>query len=152
MNARANYEEAIYSTADQEEKKEIYAAYHRTYLVPVYADRTKRADPSDKLFVKARLLRKEKRLIEAAEIYEQLANSNLSVEDTVYALYWAGRCYHEATSENAPVFSKSVNNFKKLITDYENSSYDIKSILPLSFSIYKLGRKIWRQTQMAVGN
>ena len=135
VNARANYEEAIYSTADAEAKKELYEAYHRTYLVPVYADRTTRADPSDELFVKARLLRKEKRLLEAAKIYEQLANSNLSTEDKVYALYWAGRCYHEATREDAALFIKSTDAFKMLIGNYGDSPDTIKAYYHLT-SVY----------------
>ena len=137
VNARANYEEAIYSTADAEEKKELYAAYHRTYLIPVYPDpdRTKRADPSDELFVKARLLRKEKRFLEAAKIYEQLANSNLSTEDKVYALYWAGRCYHEASRTDSTLFSKSADIFNMLIRDYGDSPDTIKAYYHLA-SVY----------------
>ena len=119
----------------RKKKKELYAAYHRTYLIPVYADRTKRADPSDELFVKARLLRKEKRFLEAAKIYEQLANSNLSTEDTVDALYWAGRCYHEATREDAALFIKSTDAFKMLIGNYGDSPDTIKAYYHLT-SVY----------------
>ena len=132
VNARLNYEEAIYNTDDQERKIELYKKYQLTYLVPVYADQAKQHSSSDELFVKARLFRKEKRFLEAAKIYEEIANRPLSTEDIVYALYWAGYCYHKASLQNAAsadetLFRKSVDAFKKLITDHENSSYDIKA-------------------------
>ena len=68
----------MYSTDDEEQKIEIYKKYQLTYLVPVYADETRQHSSSDELFVKARLFRKEERWLEAAKIYEQLANSDLS--------------------------------------------------------------------------
>lgn len=127
VNARANYEEAMYSTDDQKEKTEIYKKYQLTYLVPVYADKAKQHSSSDKLFVKARLFRKEEQFLEAAEIYEQLANSNFSVEDRGYALYWAGRCYHEAALTNSSLFNKSVSAFKKLIGTYSSRTHTIEA-------------------------
>ena len=136
VNARANYEEAIYSTADEKRRIELHEAYHRTYLVPVYADRPIQRDPSGELFVEARLLRSEKRFLEAAKIYEQLANSNFSVEDMVYTLYWTGRCYHAATHKDASAFNKSVNAFKMLIDNYHDSPKAIKSYYHL-ISVYK---------------
>lgn len=126
VKARANYEEAIYNTADAEEKKELYEAYHRTYLVPVYPDRKTQPDPSGELFVKARLLRLEKRWLEAAKIYEELANRNLPVEDIVYVLYWEGRCYYEAAQTDMTLFTKSVDAFTKLMANHESSPYNIK--------------------------
>ena len=133
VNARANYEKAIYNkTEDEAQKTEIYKKIQLTYLDD--ADGTKQTDPSDELFVKARLLRKEERFLEAAEIYEQLANSNLSTEDKVYALYWAGYCYYKAASTDSTLFPKSVDAFKKLITDHENSSYDIEAYYHLALA------------------
>ncbi len=138
VNARANYEEAIYSTTDEERKKELYEAYQRTYLIPTPGP-DPIPEPNDKLFVKARLLRKEKRFLEAAKIYEQLVNSNLPVEDTVYALYWTGYCYHEAALQNttltdATLFRESVDAFKIVISDYEDNSYTIKTYYYLTLS------------------
>ena len=135
VNARANYEEAIYSTADAERKKELYEAYHRTYLVPEPPSPYPIPDPSDKLFVDARLLRKEERYLEAAKIYEQLANSTLSTEDTAYALYWKGRCYCEAAAlTDQTLFSKSVDAFIKFITDHDGSSDTIKAYYHLTLT------------------
>ena len=127
VNARANYEEAMYSTDDEEQKIEIYKKYQLTYLVPVYADETRQHSSSDELFVKARLFRKEKRWLEAAKIYEQLANSDLSAEDTVEALYWAGRCYHKAALTDPNLLNKSVNAFKRFIGNYSNRMHTIEA-------------------------
>ena len=127
VNARADYEAAIRYTTDKERKIELYEAYHSTYLVPVYANRKIQTEPTDKYFVDARLLRKEGRFLDAAEIYEQLTNSTLSAEDTIYALYWKGRCYYEAALTDQTLFSKSGDAFKKLIGDYENNSYAIRA-------------------------
>ena len=137
IKARENYEEAIYSTNDEERRVKIYEAYHRTYLVPVYE--SIQSEPSDELFIKGRLLRKEHRFQEAAEIYEKLANSNLTTEDTIYALYWLGRCYHDAvhqdpTLTDAALLRKSVDAFKKLIENYEDSSYTIKAYYYLALT------------------
>lgn len=127
VNARLNYEEAIYNTDDQKEKRELYKKYQRTYLVPVYADQAKQYRSSDELFVKARLLRKEGRWLEAAKIYEQLANSNLSAEDTIYSLYWIGRCYYKAALTNSNLFNKSVSTLKKLIGNYSSGEHTIET-------------------------
>ena len=140
VKARINYEEAMRNTDDRERRIEFYEAYHRTYLVPTPGP-TPAPTPNDELFVKARLLRMEERFLEAAEIYEPLANRNLSVEDTAYALYWSGRCYHNASLQNPTLtdgrlFRKSVDAFKKLISNYENSSYTIKTYYYLSL-VYK---------------
>ena len=138
VNARASYEEAMRNTDDEERITELYEAYHRTYLIPVYANGTRQVQPNDELFVKARLLRKEELFLEAAKIYEQLVNSNLSVEDTVYALYWTGYCYHEAalknTTTDATLFRESVDAFKIVISDYEDNSYTIKTYYYLTLS------------------
>ena len=134
INARANYEEAIHRTAEEERIRELYEAYHRTYLIPKYADRHIQRDPSDELFVKARLLRKEERWLEAAKIYEKLTNSDLSTEDTAYALYWKGRCYYEAALTDSTLFSRSIDAFKKFITDHEGRSDTIKAYYYLSLT------------------
>ena len=152
VNARANYEEAMRNTHDEERITELYEAYHRTYLVPVYSDRATQPEPNDELFVKARLLRKEERFLEAAEIYDHLASRNLSTEDTVYALYWAGRCYHNATLQNPTLtdeapFRKSVDAFKKLIASYENNSYTIKTYYYLSLTYRNWAEKLRNQSK-----
>ncbi len=150
--ARRNYECAMDSTEDEERILELYEAYHRTYLVPEYSDRRIQSDPSDELFVIARLLRLEERWLEAAEKYEQLANNNLSTEDTIYALYWAGRCYHNAALQNPTLtdqtlFRKSVDAFKTLISNYEGSSYTIKTYYYLSLAYRDWAEKFRDQSK-----
>ncbi len=133
MNARLNYDEAIHNTDDTERKIELYEAYHYTYLVPDYPEPVP-SDPSGELFVEARLLRSEKRFLEAAKIYEQLANSTLPAEDTAYVLYWEGRCYQKAALTDSTLFRNSVNAFKKLIIDHEDNSYNIKAYYHLTLA------------------
>ena len=135
VNARENYEAAMYSTDNEEQRIGIYKKYQLTYLVPIYADKVRPHSSSDELFVKARLFRRAEQFSEAAEIYEQLANSNLSAEDEIYALYWAGRCYHEAAFTNSSLFNKSVSAFKKLIGNYSSGEYTIEAYYYLS-SVY----------------
>lgn len=143
VNARRNYEEAMRNTDDEERKRELYEAYHRTYLIPAYLDDIiLPPTPTDTLFTDARFLRMEERFPEAAEIYGELANNNLSPEDTIDALYWMGFCYLESVLQNpdsADVisFSKSVDAFSELIADYEDNSYTIKSYYYLALTYSK---------------
>ena len=129
VNARANYEEAMYSTNDGAQKIEIYKKYQFTYLVPVYADdgnrRNNRGDTH--FFIQATRLRKEGKYLEAAKLYEKLTNSNLTTEDTAKAIYWIGYCYHKEGRTAPILFGKSVNAFKRLVNDYADSSHTIEA-------------------------
>ena len=129
VNARANYEEAMYSTEDEERKTEIYKKYQFTYLVPVYADGRGTRENRDNVlrFIDATRLRKEGKFLESAKLYETLAHSDLSAEDTAKALYWTGYCYHKAAFTNPNLFNKSVNAFKKLIGNYSNGTHIIEA-------------------------
>ncbi|MDE0400683.1 MAG: tetratricopeptide repeat protein [Candidatus Poribacteria bacterium] len=129
VNARASYEEAMYTTNDGEQKIEIYKKYQLTYLVPVYAnDGNARANSGDaQFFIQATRLRKEGKFLEAAKLYEQLTNRNISAEDTAKAIYWTGYCYHKEGLTTPILFGKSVNAFKRLIDDYGESSYTIEA-------------------------
>ena len=129
VKARENYEEAIYSTDDEERRVEIYEAYHRTYLTPDPISPTPSPEPNDELFTKGMLLRMEKRFSEAAETFEELTNNSLSTEDISSGLYWSGRCYHDASR-----FKKSVDAYEKLIADYDDSLYTIKAYYYLALA------------------
>ena len=124
VNARANYEEAMYSTEDGKRKIEIYKKYQLTYLIP---DSTDDRRTEALRFIDATRLRKEGKFLGAAKLYEILADSNLSAEDTAKALYWTGHCYHKATLANPNLFNKSVNAFKKLIENYSNGIHIIEA-------------------------
>ena len=143
VNARANYEEAMYSTDDGERKIEIYKKYQLTYLVPVYADDENMPDNRGdaRFFIQATRLRKEGKFLEAAKLYEQLTNSNLSTEDIAKAIYWTGYCYHKEGSTTPTLFGKSVNAFKKLISNYGESSHTLEAYYGLV-----LGYSDWAQT------
>ena len=129
VNVRANYEEAMYSTDDAEQKTEIYKKYQLTYLVPVYADGERTPeDRNDVLrFIDATRLRKEGKFLEAAKLYEILAESNLPAENTIKALYWTGYCYYKAALTNPNLFNKSVNAFKRLIGNYSIGAHTIEA-------------------------
>ena len=129
VNARENYEEAMYSTEDGARKIEIYKKYQLTYLVPVYADDGNVPDSrgDTQRFIQAARSRREGRFLEAAKLYEELTDSNLSTEDTAKAIYWTGYCYYKEGLTTPTLFGKSVNAFKKLISDYDESSYTIEA-------------------------
>ena len=137
VNTRANYEEAMYSTNDQERKIEIYKKYQLTYLVPVYVDEGGNGKNGDNVsrFIEATRLRKEGKFLEAAKLYEILAESDLPAEDTIKSLYWTGFCYHKAALTNPNLFNKSVNAFKKLIGNYSNETYTTEAYYHLA-SVY----------------
>ena len=69
--------------------------------------------PDFAALTKATSLRFEKRFEEAATQYEVFSSNHLPAETAVYALYWAGRCYHKAG-----LFQQSVDAFERLIDDY----------------------------------
>ena len=152
VNARKNYEEAMYTTKYEERKSELYKKYQLTYLIPVYSDDIIHPTPNDKLFTNARFLRMEERFSDAAEIYEKLANKNLSSEDTIDALYWMGVCYLEPILQSPDLasvtfFRKSVNAFEKLIRDYEESSYDIQAYYRLALAYSKWAEILGNQSK-----
>lgn len=68
-------------------------------------------------------LRAEKHYVQAAEQYEDFANTNSSTAEAVYALYWAGWCYFEAASNNEILINQASNAFQRLIDLYSNSPY-----------------------------
>ena len=129
VNARANYEEAMYSTNDGARKIEIYKKYQLTYLIPAYVDGGRKANDRGnvQLFIEATRLRKEGKFKEAAKLYEKLANSKISAENITKALYWTGYCYHKAALSDPTLFRKAVDAFDMLISDYSNKSHTIEA-------------------------
>ena len=133
-NALASYEKALDNLAetdDEHQKKEVYEKYHSVYLIPQYiSDRSKIETitlKSNNLLVKANRLRAQRHYAAAAQEYEVFANMNPHAEDAVYALYWAGRCYHDAVFADVTLFRKSVDAFKNLIAHYANNSHAIEA-------------------------
>ena len=133
-NALASYEKALDNLAetnDEHRKKEVYEKYHSVYLIPQYiSDRSKIETitlKSNNLLVKANRLRAQRHYAAAAQEYEVFANTNPPAEDAVYALYWAGRCYHDAVFADVTLFRKSVDAFKNLIAHYADNSHTIEA-------------------------
>jgi len=77
-------------------------------------------------FIDAIRLRKEGKFLEAAKLYETLADSNLPNEDIADALYWTGYCYHEAALTDSNLFNKSVAAFKRLIRIANDGTHTIE--------------------------
>ena len=75
----------------------------------------------------ATFLRFERRFEEAAAQYNAFAYNYLPAETAVYALYWAGRCYHKAG-----LFQQSVEAFERLIDDYAHNPNAIEAYHGLS--------------------
>lgn len=133
-NALDSYEKALdnlVETDDEQQKKEIYEKYHSVHLIPQYiSDRSKIETitlKSNNLLAKANRLRAHGRYAAAAQEYEVFINTNPPVEDAVYALYWAGRCYHDAAFADVTLFRKSVDAFRRLIAHYADNSHTIEA-------------------------
>ncbi len=69
--------------------------------------------PDFAALTEATFLRFKERFEKAATQYNAFASNYLPAETAVYALYWAGRCYHRAG-----LFQQSVDAFERLIDDY----------------------------------
>jgi tetratricopeptide (TPR) repeat protein len=141
VNAREYYEKAMYSTTDEKRKRELYDKYQQTFLVPEYSDRRIEVKSSNKLFVKAILLRQEREFQAAARLFETLSNSEISIEDIIYSLYWGGYCYYKAAN-NDDLFSKSVDLFSKLISDYGDRPEVIKTYYYLALVYLDWGNAV----------
>lgn len=152
VRARENYEEAIYNTTDEDRRRELYVAYHRTYLLPDSADDRRSSEPADELFVVAKLLRREKRWLNAAKIYEDIVNKNLRVEDTVDALYWLGFCYYKEDPKNLTLLRKSIRAFKRLINDHDDTpkTIEVYYYLTLMYNSYAEASEYRSKYQMLI--
>lgn len=71
-------------------------------------------------------LRAEKEYVEAAEQYEDFANTNPSTTETAYALYWSGWCYYKGASDDTVILNKSCLVFQRLVDNHSNSPYIYK--------------------------
>lgn len=136
INARENYESAMYATENLERRAELYNIYHQTYLVPMRARMEERAleaeladEASEKYarLIKANRLFGERQFIEATKEYEAFAAESQADTEVPYAIYQSGSCYYHAAFEKAEPFGKAVTVFQKLIDAYRDSEYAIKA-------------------------
>lgn len=123
LDARANYEEAIYSTSDEIRRNSLYEKYHQTFLKPDIPPIP--PDPSKELLVDAILLRESGRFIEAAKQFMKLVDMEETYEEKVYAFSEASFCYYKAYEKNETHYDRSVNALRKLIENYSESKYTI---------------------------
>lgn len=136
INARENYESAMYATENLERRAELYNIYHQTYLVPMRARMEERAleaeladEASEKYarLIQANRLFGERQFIEAAKEYEAFAAERPADTEVPYAIYQSGSCYYHAAFEKVEPFGKAVTVFQKLIDAYRDSEYAIKA-------------------------
>lgn len=136
VNARENYESAMYATEDLERRTELYDIYHQTYLVPMRARMEERALADERSYeasekyarlMNANRLWGERQFLEAAKEYEAFAAERPADTEVPYAIYQSGSCYYLAAFEEAEPFGKAVTVFQKLIDAYRDSEYAIKA-------------------------
>lgn len=127
------YKQALDTVVNAEQKKQIHQKYQQTLVLinppkpppipePMSPEVEEIDTPNFAALAEATFLRFEKRFKEAATQYETFANTYLPVEEAVYALYWAGRCYYDAA-----LFLQSVDAFQRLIDDYAYSPNAIEA-------------------------
>ena len=125
------YKQALDTIVDVERRKQIHQKYQQTFVLinPPESTGIPEPPPSEDIdtrnfavLIEATSLRFEKRFKEAATQYEVFANTYLPTEEAVYALYWAGRCYHKVG-----LFQQSVDAFKRFTDDYSYSPNAIEA-------------------------
>lgn len=136
VNAQHNYEKAMHSTTDNERKQVLLQKYQDTFLIPDTPDT--KPDPShiSGLFVKANLLRIERKYAEAAPLYEKLSNSEIPNDDIAYALYWGGFTYYKSA-----IYDKSVQLFDKYIREHEDRTELLRTYYYLATTYFEWGNE-----------
>ncbi|MCY4553386.1 MAG: tetratricopeptide repeat protein [Candidatus Poribacteria bacterium] len=136
------YKQALNTIVDVELKEQIHQKYQQTLILidpskptpipdPIPLETEEIDTPNFAALTEATFLRFEQRFKDAATQYEIFADTYLPIEEAVYALYWAGRCYYEAG-----LLSQSVNAFQKLIDDYAYSPNAIEAYHGLAEAYY----------------
>ncbi len=126
LDARANYEDAIDSTNDDQRKTMLHKKYHDAFPSPepVPPDPP---DPIEELLREAIQLRESRNYLKAAEKFEQLVNFEQTHSDKSHAFLEASKCYHIVYKDNGSLFSKSVDALQKLIENHNESPYTIQA-------------------------
>ncbi len=138
-NARQHYEDALYATADDDQKVRIYKLIQETYLVPMLVPSQTHEEPDDSdaiaehtVLTEANTLLALKRFAEAAEKYEEFVRTNPINDLVPYALYQAADCHYKVAAEGRvdgrlTPLEKSMTHFQRLIETYSNSQYTISA-------------------------
>ncbi len=130
--ASEEYKRALEMTEEARRREQINQKYQIALafinpLPPPPPEPEEINTPNFAALTEATSLRFEKRFKEAATQYEAFSSNHLPAETAVYALYWAGRCYHKAG-----LFQQSVDAFAELIDDYAYTSNTIEAYHGLS--------------------
>ena len=130
--ASEEYKRALETTEDAARREQINQRYQRTIAFinpspPPPPEPEEIDTPDFAALTEATSLRFKERFEEAATQYEVFSSNHLPAETAVYALYWAGRCYHKAG-----LFQQSVDTFKELIDNYAYTPNTIEAYNGLS--------------------
>ena len=98
-----------------------------TNLIPLWINDLSKFEAFNKKanrnLVVANRFRADKQYAKAAEQYEVFANTHSFTTEVMYALYWSGWCYHEASFNDETSLSKAISIFQRLIDNYNDSRY-----------------------------
>lgn len=116
--ASEEYKRALDTIDEKHHKEQIYQKYQQAlvrikgaWIKPVPVDDINTPDFSD--LIEATALRFNERYEDAATQYQTFTDTYLPLEDAIYALYWAGKCYYKAR-----LFQQSADVFKQFIDEY----------------------------------
>ena len=125
--ASEEYKRALDTIDEEQHKEQIYQKYQQTLVLingarfnPPPVDDINTPDFSD--LIEATALRFNERFEDAATQYQVFANAYLPLEDAIYALYWAGKCYYKAR-----LFQQSTDAFQVFIDNYGYSPNAIEA-------------------------
>ncbi len=132
--ASEEYKRALETTQDAARREQINQKYQRALVCinplpppPPPPNGEEIVTPDFAALIEATSLRFEKRFKEAATQYKTFASNHLPAETAIYALYWAGRCYHKAG-----LFQQSVDAFERLIDGYAYTPNTIEAYYGLA--------------------
>ena len=107
-----------------------------TDLIPLWINDLSKFEAFNKkkntLLIIPNRLRSEKQYVKAAEQYEAFANTNPSIIEAAYALYWSGWCYYKVSSDDTMLLDKSCVAFQRLVDNHSDSPYTHKAREKLS--------------------
>ena len=141
--ASEEYKRALETTQDAARREQINQKYQRALTSinpppppPLPPNEEEVVTPDFAALTEATSLRFKERFGEAATQYKTFASNHLPVETAVYALYWAGRCYHKAG-----LFQQAVDAFERLIDDYAYTPNTIEAYHGLSAVYFDWGKR-----------
>ena len=126
LEARANYEEAIYSTADEIRRSTLYQKYHNTFPPPEPVP-LPQPKPLYELWTEAIRLVKLDRFHEAAVIFEKFVDLEKTYADKSDAYLKASNCYYRVYEQDESQFDASVDALRRLIDNYTENEFSIQA-------------------------